>query len=300
MIGSIVVVILGIWLLIYVWPADERPERAFYREDDPEVLNIAHRGGAALAPEGTLTAFDNALAVGADVLEYDTHITSDGHLVVIHDATVDRTTNGTGTINEMTLEEVQSLDAGYTYTDEEGNQPYRDSGVYIPSVAEVFEAYPNTRHLIEMKDTNDSDLYEAVIQELWRLIQEHEMEDNIMVGSFLHDINERFEEVSNGEIPIGGGEEEVREFVTKHAPYLNGLSETSFDNLQIPTEAEGFDLTTINIIESAEDRNMAVYYWTINEEDTICELIEKGADGLMTDDPELLQEVIEDYKAEEE
>src|SRR5699024_4611846 len=122
--------------------------------DDPEVLVIAHRGGRGLAPEGTLTAFDQAVSLGVDVLEFDTHLTKDGHLVVIHDDTVDRTTNGTGKVNELTLEEVQNLDAGYSFTDEEDEYVFRDQGVYIPTVEEVFQKYPNMRHLIELKDTN--------------------------------------------------------------------------------------------------------------------------------------------------
>src|SRR5699024_4513651 len=114
------------WLAIFLWPAKERPERAFYRADDPEILVIAHRGGRGLAPEGTMAAFENASSLGVDVFEYDTHITSDGQLVVIHDETVDRTTNGSGRVNEMTLEDVQMLDAGYNFVDEQGKYTFRD------------------------------------------------------------------------------------------------------------------------------------------------------------------------------
>lgn len=295
--GSMLAVIAGIWLLIYLWPNEKRPERAFYRKDDPDVLNIAHRGGRGLAPEGTLTAFDNAYALNVDVFEYDTHLTKDGHLVVIHDATVDRTTNGTGEVNEMTLEEVQTLDAGYHFEDDNGEYPYRGQGVYIPMIAEVFEKYPNMRHLIELKDTNHPELYEAAIQELWRLIQVHEMEDNVMVGSFDQRMMERFEEVTWGSIPIGAGEQEVRDFVTKHVPYLNGLAGSNVDSLQLPTESEGYNLTTNNIIRSANKRNMSVYYWTINDKETMRELIEKEADGIMTDYPDRLQQVRTEVRA---
>lgn len=294
--GGIASLVGAAWLAIYLWPTRERPERAFYRPDDPEVLIIAHRGGRGLAPEGTMAAFDNAVSLGAHVLEYDTHITSDGHLVVIHDDTVDRTTNGSGKVNEMTLEEVQMLDAGYHFTDENGDYTFRDKGVYLPTIEEVFQKYPNMRHLIELKDTNAPELYEDMIQELWRLIQEYDMEDNVMVGSFTHEINERFEEVSWGQIPIGAGEEAVRDFATKHVAFLNGLADSTVDSLQLPTEAEGFDLTTKNIIESAKARNMSVYYWTINEKDEMRRLIEKEVDGIMTDYPDRLIEVLNESK----
>lgn len=287
----------GAWYAAYSWPVAKRPNRKFYREDDPDVLNIAHRGGRGLAPEGTIAAFDNAMALKVDMFEFDTHITKDGHLVVIHDSTVDRTTDGTGWVNEMTLEEIQSLDAGYHFVDENGEHSFRGQGVYIPTVAEVFERYPNMRHLIELKDTNQASLYEDVIQELWRLIQEYDMMDNVMVGSFTHEINERFEAVTWGQIPIGAGESAVRDFVTKHVPYLNGLAQSNVDSLQLPTEAEGYDLTTKNIIESANKRNMSIYYWTINDEEKMRELIEKGVDGIMTDYPDRLRRVLAEVRA---
>lgn len=292
--GLLIAMVAAAWLVIFMWPVKARPERAFYRADDPEVLVIAHRGGRGLAPEGTLTAFDHAVSLGADVLEFDTHLTKDGHLVVIHDNTVDRTTNGTGKINEMTLEEVQDLDAGYQFTNEKDEYVFRDQGIYIPTVEEVFQKYPNMRFLIELKDTNVPEMYEEMIQELWHLIQNYQMEDNVMVGSFAHEINERFEEVSKGNIPIGAGEEEVRDFATKHVARLNGLAASNVDSLQLPTEGDGFDLTSKNIIQSAKARNISVYYWTINDKETMNELIDKKVNGIMTDYPDLLIEVLEE------
>ena len=258
-VGASAALLSGAWLATYKWPVEKRPQRAFYRADDPEVLNIAHRGGRGLAPEGTIAAFDHAMKLNVDMFEYDTHITKDGHLVVIHDPTVDRTTNGTGRVNDMTLAEIQSLDAGYNFVDETGEYSFRGKGVYIPTVEEVFQRYPNMRHLIEMKDTNDVRLYEDVIQELWRLIRENNMEDHVMVGSFNHDINERFEAVTWGQIPIGAGESAVRSFVKKHVPFLNGLAASTVDSIQLPVEQEGYDLATNNIIQSAKKRNMSIY-----------------------------------------
>lgn len=295
--GKVFAFIAGGWLLVFVWPREKRPQRAYYRKDDPLILNIAHRGGRGLAPEGTIAAFDQAVALEVDMFEYDTHLTKDGHLVVIHDNTVDRTTDGSGFVNEMTLAKLQDLDAGYNFVDRNGEPTFRGKGVYIPTVAEVFERYPNMRQLIEIKDTNNPALYEAIIQELWRLIQAYNMEDNVMVGSFDHQIMERFEEVTWGIIPIGAGEEEVRKFANMHVAYLNGLAPSNVDSLQLPTEAEGYDLTTKNMIQSAKKRNMSIYYWTINDEDQMRELIAKGVDGIMTDYPDVLRRVLTEVQA---
>lgn len=291
-VGVVFSTAVGAWATIFFWPVKKRPKRAFYREDDPAVLVIAHRGGKGLAPEGTIAAFDHAESLDVDMFEYDIHMTGDGHLVVIHDPTVDRTTNGTGTVNEMTLEDVQILDAGYHFEDEYGRYSFRNQGVYIPTVEEMFKKYPNMRHLIEIKDTNDPALYEDIIQELWRLIIKYKMENNVLIGSFNHRINERFEAVTWGLIPIGAGEYVVRDFVEKHVPFLNGLADTAVDSLQLPVESEGHDLTAKNIIQSAKKRNMSIYYWTINDEDQMKKLIAKGVDGLISDYPDRVQKVL--------
>lgn len=282
-----------VWLILFFWPVEERPERGFFREDDPEVLVIAHAGALHLAPANTMAAFENAHEMGVDVLEYDVHITADGHLVTIHDDTVDRTTDGSGRVNDFTLEEIQELDAGYSFEDLDGERSYRGEGVTVPTVEEVLTSFPDTRHLIELKDTNDEDRWEEMIQEMWRLIEEHDLNDNVMIASFTHEINERFQEISDDTVAIGGGEEAVRPFVERHILYLNGLVNPNADAFQLPTEQEGFDLTNSNILRGAHQRNMQVYYWTINDEETMQELIDKGADGIVTDRPDLLLDLLD-------
>lgn len=293
--GTVVVGVLVVWLAIFLWPVKERPAMAFF-EGNPDVLVIAHRGGYGLAPESTFEAFDNAAQLGADVLEYDLHMTKDGHLVAIHDDTVDRTTDGTGKVNDLMLEEIKALDAGYGFEDEEGNHTFRGQGVQMATLEEIFERYPDMHQLIELKDTNRPDLHEEMIQDAWRLIQEYQMEDKVMIASFDQTINERFEEVSGGKVAIGAGEQAVRGFVTRHVPFLNGIAKSEADALPLPVEAEGFDLTSKNMMNGARKRNMSIYYWTINDAEEMRELIKKGADGIMTNYPDVLMQVLAETK----
>ena len=106
---------------------------------------MAHRGGKQLRPENTLIAFRNAVELGVDALELDVHATRDGALVVIHDSTVDRTTDGTGAVSNFTLEEITALDAGYNWSPgaDSDDNPYRGTGVTIPTLEEVLSAFPN-------------------------------------------------------------------------------------------------------------------------------------------------------------
>jgi len=124
---------------------------------------IAHRGGAHLRPENTLDAFGGALKVGADVLEMDVHLSADGTPVVIHDATVDRTTEGAGLVSSFTIEELKALDAGYRFQSEDGRGfPYRGAGVTVPTLREVFTAFPSAHIVVDAKD-NDIRLADSMI-----------------------------------------------------------------------------------------------------------------------------------------
>jgi len=293
----VLVGILAIWFILFLFPLSSDEKHPFF-DDDEGTLVMAHGGGLDLGPAGTLETFRQADEIGADVLEYNVHITADGELVVIHDATVDRTTNGSGRVNDMTLAEVQALDAGYAFQNEEGDYSYRDQGVYIPTVEEVFDEFGHTRHLIELKDTNDPDLYGEMVREMWALIEAYDMHEDVMIASFDHEINELFADVSDGTVAIGAGEQEAEDFVIAHKAFANLLYNPSADAFQLPTEQRGFNLADWKLIRGAENRGMEVYYWTINDEETMRELIDLGAHGIMTDDPELLIDVIEDMNNE--
>lgn len=292
--GIVVLMVAVVWILIFLWPVEEREQKPFFSQEGRDTLAIAHRGGANIAPEETMAAFQESADLGVDILEFDVHMTSDNVPVVIHDPTVDRTTNGEGTVNEMSLEEIKQLDAGYNFQDRNGEYSYRGQEVEIPTVEEVFQAFPDYKFLIELKDTNDSELYEPMIQEMWNIIQEYEMEDQVIIASFDHDINERFQEVSNYGVAIGAGEQEVTPYVVWHILRLNGFANVNADALQLPVEQFGIDLADSNLLNASEERNIDVYYWTINDSETMQELIDKEVDGIMTDNPDILIDLLEE------
>ena len=298
-IGIIILIIAAVWLAIFLWPVEGREKKPFFTQETRDMLAIAHRGGANIAPEETLTAFQKSANLGVDVLEFDVHMTSDNVPVVIHDATVDRTTNGEGNVNEMTLNEIKQLDAGYHFQNRNGEYSYRGENVEIPTVEEVFQELPDQQFLIELKDTNDPDLYEPMIQEMWDLIQEYNMEDQVIIASFDHNINERFQEVSNNQVAIGAGEQEVTPYVALNILRLNSLANVNADALQLPKEQFGIDLVDSNLLEKSEERNIDVYYWTINNPETMRELIDKEVDGIMTDNPDILVDLLEENQTSE-
>lgn len=294
MIGLVLGVISIFWLIIYFYPVQENTDLHKFDHDDPLV--IAHGGGNHLAPSNTLAAFINAYELGVDVLEFDIHMTADGHLVSIHDPTIDRTTDGTGRVNDMTLEEIQAFDAAYAFLDLDGEYSYRGTGVIVPTVEDVFETIndPGMLYTIEIKDTNDPELYEEISEKLWSLIQDYNLQENVIIASFDQAIIDIVSEISGGEALVSGGRSEITNFVIFHKLFLNGLYQQNVHALQIPTEDSNINLMDRKIIHGANRRGMDVHYWTINDVETMEALIELGADGIMTDRPDLLLELLED------
>ncbi|GAA0371237.1 glycerophosphodiester phosphodiesterase [Bacillus horti] len=259
-------------------------------------LVIAHQGGNMLAPSSTFAAFDKAVELGVDVLEYDLHITKDGQLVLIHDPTVDRTTNGQGRVEDLTLEEIQALDAGYTFTDLSGELSYRGQGLYIPTLEEMFQRYGQMLHNIEMKNTNSDEHYEEIYEKLWTLIQKYNMEDKVLIFSFDHQMIKDFQQLSEGRVAVSAGRAEIIKFVAFHKLLLSPFYRTEVQALQIPVESDGFNLADATLTKGAKRHHMQLHYWTINDEEAMRALLELGADGIITDRPDLLMEIIADYK----
>ena len=172
-------ILLGLVLVPLLIP--DAPSKPYYAGIQPPLV-IAHQGGDGIWPGDTLYAFEKAVEVGADVLEMDAHITQDGKIVLMHDEEVDRTTDGTGLIEDMTLDELKHLDAAYQWSNDGGKTfPYRGQGIEVPTLDELFQKFPQIRYVIEIKLTQN-----PIDQLLCALIREHEMQDKVMVASF-HD-----------------------------------------------------------------------------------------------------------------
>jgi glycerophosphoryl diester phosphodiesterase len=263
------------------------PEHPYYTADSNRPLVIAHQGGDGIWPGNTMFAFQNAADLGADVLEMDLHITSDGILVLMHDETVDRTTDGTGEIEAMTLDELKQLDAGYDWSSDEGDSfPFRGQAITVPTLEEVFAAFPEYRMTIEIKKTNSS-----MAKLFCETIREYNMQDKVLVASF-HD--ERLKEfrAECPEVATSSAKNETTVFVLLTKAFLGGFYSPKFYSLQVPEESGGITVMTESFVRAAHARNLAVEPWTINDEETMRKFIEWGVDGLITDRPDIMLNVL--------
>ncbi len=269
-------------------PLFKRPDKTFLKTDRP--LNIAHRGGRGISPEHTIFAYKRALDAGADVLEIDVHSTKDNEIIVIHDPTVDRTANGNGKVNELTLSEIKRFDAGYRFVAKRGDKeeyPFRGKGLSIPTLKGVFSEFPNQRINIEIKQ------FEPRIEErLFSIIKEMGMTDNVLVVSESHDAIKRFRKMSKDSIATGASIKEIRRFVILMKLRLMPFYFSNADAFQIPEYYGEYHLLTEEFLEKAHKKNIKIHVWTINKKEEMERLIKMGADGIMTDYPDLLNEVI--------
>ena len=283
--------LLGLFLIFFVIYgilyalARPIPDHLYFKPD--KFLAIAHRGGRSLGPENTLYTFKRAVELGTDVLEMDLQTTSDGALVILHDREVDRTTNGTGAVDSFTLSDLKKLDAGFRWSpDNFRSYPLRNKGVTIPTLTEVFKAFPDTRINIEIKSSQVN-----TIQNLCRSIRDNRMSQKVMVACFDSGKLGEFRSLCP-EVATSTGASEAAMFYWLQWANLESAYSPSAQALQIPETYGQYRIATRRFLDAAHARNMRVHVWTVNDVEAMQRLIDLGVDGIMTDYPERLVKIL--------
>ncbi len=258
---------------------------SFFDNDGPMV--IAHQGGEELRPSNTMASFSHAMELGVDVLEMDVHSTADGELVLIHDDTVDRTTDGTGRVHDLTLAEIQQLDAGHYWTADEGQTyPYRGQGIQIATLEEVLTAFPGTRLNIEIKQLEPS-----IAGQLCDTLRRFDMTDRALVASFHPESINEFR-TACPDTPTSMVESEIRMFYVLHRLGLASLYSPPAEAIQVPEEDGGIYILSERFIGDAQGIGLNVHAWTIDETEDMARLLERGLDGIITDRPDRMLELL--------
>ena len=262
------------------------PAHAWFaaRPGENRPLVFAHQGGENLRPSNTLEAFRHAAALGADVLDADMHRTKDGALVLMHDQTVDRTTNGSGAIRDLTLEQIKALDAGYNFSLDGGETfPYRGQGLQVPTLEELFQAFPDHRFGIEIKQADPL----PTAQSFCALIRRYGMQDRVLVSSFRQENMDAFRRECP-EVATSATEGEVRVFYILFRLGLVDTLSPRYHSLQVPESSGGIHLLSPRFVAAARRRGLAVQPWTINEVADLERILALGVDGINTDHPDRL------------
>ncbi|MGH8982091.1 MAG: glycerophosphodiester phosphodiesterase, partial [Acidimicrobiales bacterium] len=234
-------------------------------------------------------------------IELDVHATADGELVVSHDATVDRTTNGSGAIAAMTLRQLRALDNAYWFIPGADVTPDRPSGDYpyrgrapaerdfgVATLREVLERFPGIVLNLDIKQTAPAVVsYEATLA---ALLDEYGRRDDVIVASF-HDVAlERFAAVAP-HLPISAGTTETTEF-WRAVHEGHGLPELAAAAFQVPDRMGDLVVVDALFVSAAHDAGIAVHVWTVNDAAAMHHLVDLGVDGIITDLPSTLQHVL--------
>ena len=256
---------------------------------EPMPRVIAHRGDSRNYPENTLPAFESAVRMGIDVVETDIHLTKDGVLVIWHDPTLERNTDGSGRIEDHTLEELRRFDAGYTFTQDGGRTfPFRGKGVRICTLAEALEHCPGQRFNIDLKTKCPE-----IVDEFIKVIREHDAVDRVVGASFHLSNLKRLRRLAPDFLTSVTTAEVVPLLFRQKTHTLPKAFKRKII-FQIPMAAGPVKVVTPAFIKAMHQRGAVVMVWTINDEETMRRLFEMGVDSVMTDDPALVIKVADE------
>jgi glycerophosphoryl diester phosphodiesterase len=241
---------------------------------------FAHRGGAALAPENTLAAFDNGVGLGADGLELDVHLARDGVAVVHHDATLDRTTNLRGPIAARTADELARADAGCQFI-RGGVRPFAGLGIGVPALEDVLARYPDQRIVIELK-RNTAELAAAVVG----AVRKRDAVERVCLGSFGARAL-RAARAIDPALATSASREEVR-WALYRSWCRCPVRRPAYSGYQVPERSGATRVVSPRFIRDAHRAGLAVQVWTVNSEDSASRLLRWGVDALITDRPDVI------------
>lgn len=242
---------------------------------------FAHRGSSAYAPENTIEAFELALEQGANGIELDAKLSADGNVIVMHDDTVDRTTNGTGQVRALTLPALKQLDAGSKHPP--NFKPYQ-----IPTLDEVFEAV-GAKIFINVELTNYTSPRDDLPDKVISLIKKHNLETSILLSSYnilaLIQARKLLPKIPLGYLTYGGqAEATLKTRLVRFGPLL----------ALHPAESD----VTNQLIHTAHQAKCRIHTYTVNQPDRMQQLFSAGIDGIFTDNPVLALKVLADNQSE--
>ncbi len=255
----------------------------------PRPLLFAHRGASALAPENTVEAFDLAARFGADVLEMDVHMTTCGEVVVLHDPTLERTTDGSGPVAAMSYNDLRRLDAGFRFTTPNGAKPFLGRGCTVPRLEEVLRTFAHLGFNIEIKQANPS-----VVPAVLRLLERFAPRAVVLAAGDPQ-VMQQIEAASPG-CALGLSTSQIKQVMWAATTGWSVPAALHGRALQIPPRWRGIPVATRRVLACARRCGMAVHVWTINEPRAAARLLTYDIDGLMSDDPARLASEVDAFR----
>lgn len=258
-------------------------ERPYFDLEHP--VRLAHRGSRILWPENTWFAFDAAIQeLHYRYIETDIRVTRDGVVVVFHDETLGRTTNGTGKVSEWDWDDLRHLDAAYHFSSDGTDFPLRGTGIRISRLDETFDRYEEVCFNIDLKEPGSEWPVAEVVAKSKRL-------ESVLIGSFSDRRIARFRRISKGMVATSAGPREAMAMFA--ASRLGRTSRRKADAYQVPQNVKGAAVDR-KLADAIHEAGAQLHVWTIDKPEQMHELFDLGVDGIVSDRPDLLNEVVEE------
>lgn len=253
-------------------------------------LVIAHRGASGTHPENTLPAFLRAIELGADIIELDLRMTKDGHVVVIHDSSVDRVSNGQGLVAELTLAQIKALDAAYAFTLDGGKTfPFRGQGITVPTLEEVLLALPEQLLMLEVK-VGSHRMIRQVIASLRRLKAIERVSIELFsIKTKMGQLMRRLEP----NLTTGHTRSELVRFVAMAKIGFGWRFRRRGFAIEMPPRRNRLAVSSKRTLRAAARRGIPMFVWTVNNEKDMRRFLDWGAAGLFTDHPDALRLLVD-------
>ncbi len=240
---------------------------------------IGHRGNRARTPENSIESFASAVAAGVDAIELDVRVSRDGVLMVIHDVRVDRTTNGSGLVSQLTVDELRALDAGANFTPDSGRSyPFRGRSIRIPTFDELVEAMPrDLAMIVELKTV-------AATTPLLEAIRRHDLWSRVIVAGF---DEETTRPLRNLGIALGACTPQVASLLLPSLARRR-IARLPYQALCIPPTYKGVPLPIKSMARAVRSSGTVMHLWTINDPRDARKFWDAGVQGIISDDPVLM------------
>jgi len=247
-------------------------------ENWPKPLVVGHRGASAHAPENTLAAFELAIDHRADAIEFDVKLSSDNQVVVIHDSSVDRTTNGAGKVANLSLSSLQKLDAGSKFSNE-------FAGERIPTLINVFERF-GKQILMNVELTNYSTPFDGLVSEVVELVKFFKLENHVIFSSFLSK-NLNNSQKLLPEVPCG---------LLAYSGWMGYFQRRNGWKKKFQALHPKISDVDQNLVSDVHTARKRIHVWTVNGEENLRKMLDLKVDGVITDDPGKLRRILEQYQ----
>ena len=250
---------------------------------------LGRHGGGSLAPEHSMIGFELAAEHGLDGFKVDVRLTKDEEIVLFHDESLERVANFIGNIKDLTLAELKEFNIGEYFVDAEGEKPYADEHVSIVTLRELLTQYPNKLIYIDIKDHPDTYEGSLMPSKLWRLMEELDQYENVIVTSNYNEQLDRFNLYAQNRVVLGASEAELTKAYTTFTSQFGHLYTPKADVFTVPSKSSVMNFEAPKFVQFLTDLNCAIFYTDANDLVTMNRYVTAGAKGIITDRPDIAQ-----------